>query len=249
MNRSLLYSGALHAVLFLLVMAFMSAPAHKTKAVYTIDFIGGSSVPMRYGEPEQSGGASVPEPVKTEDQPAAQPPENKESPITAQPAQETAKPAKPKYNSEEQISEKPKKETKEEKVVLSKPSVLGDVQSNNITASALSGGAGSGSGVNSVKANFTNFPYPWYITQVRNGLWREWSKRMPNVRGFKTAISFNIDRYGAVYGVQVEESSGNDSYDYAAMSAVNNSAPYPPLPKDFGKDILTVTVEFKNEEE
>ena len=247
MNRSLLYSGALHAVLFLLVMAFMSVPSHKTKAVYTIDFIGGSSEPLRYGEPEQSGGgASVPEPVKTDEQPALTPPENKDNPITAQ---EAAKPSKPRYNSEEQLSEKPKKDTKEERVVLSKPSVLGDVQSNNITASAVSGSPGSGSGVNSVKANFTNFPYPWYITQVRNGLWHEWSKRMPNVRGLKTSISFNIDRYGAVYGVQVEETSGNDSYDYAAMSAVNNSAPYPPLPKDFGKDILTVTVEFKNEEE
>jgi protein TonB len=108
--------------------------------------------------------------------------------------------------------------------------------------------SGAGEGGNAVKASFTNFPYPWYITQVRNALWREWSKRMPKKTGFSTLVSFSIYRHGAIYSVQVEKASGNDSYDYAATSAANNSAPYPPLPKDFPRDILTVTVEFKNEE-
>ena len=60
-------------------------------------------------------------------------------------------------------------------------------------------------------------------------------------------VSFNIDKNGAVFEVQIERSSKDDAYDYAAMSAVKNSDPYPPLPEDFGKEILTVTVEFKQE--
>ena len=258
MNRSLIYSSAIHAFFFLLMLVFLHPSAQKTKAVYTIDFIGSASQPMRYGEPEPSGGAAQ--------QKAAEPPKQEQSEIKApkaEPVKEKAKPAKPKYNSEEQISAKAKKgakETpkdtpkeepkKEEKVVLSKPSILGEVESESLNAADLHNlGAGADNGgINAVRASFTNFPYPWYITQVRNSLWKQWEKRMPNTSGLSTLVSFNIDRYGAIYGVQIEKSSGNDSYDYAATSAVQNSAPYPPLPKGFGKDILTVTVEFKNED-
>lgn len=257
MNRSLIYSSAIHAFFFLLLLVLMHPSAQKNKAVYTIDFIGSASQPMRYGEPEPSGGAAQ--------QKAAEPPKQEAAEIKtpkAEPVKEKAKPAKPKYNSEEQISLKakkaaketakqtPKEEPKEEKVVLSKPSILGEVESESLNAADLHtlGASGNNGGINAVRASFTNFPYPWYITQVRNSLWAQWSKRMPKTSGLSTLVSFNIDRYGAIYGVQVEKSSGNDSYDYAATSAVQNSAPYPPLPKGFGKDILTVTVEFKNED-
>lgn len=251
MRLSLVYSGAVHALLFLLLICCIHPSAQKTKATYTIDFIGSASQPMRYGPQEEAAPAPKPEPAKTESEikaPKAQP---KPAPKKA------AKPAKPKYNSEEQISKKAKKEAKpapkeepkqEEKVVLSKPSILGDVSSSNISAEDLHTLAAAEPGVKAVRANFTNFPYPWYITQVRNSLWREWRQRMPKSKLLSTLISFNIDKYGVIYAVQIEKSSGNDDYDYAATSAVNNSGPYQPLPKGFGKDILTVTVEFKNEE-
>ena len=254
MNRSLLYSSAVHAFFFLLLVFFMHPSAQKTKAVYTIDFIGSASQPMRYGEEQPA-----PAPAAKQEQPAPAPVKEAEIKTPAVEVKKSAKPAKPKYNSEEQISKKAKKEAKpapkeepkqEEKVVLSKPSILGEVQTDNIAGADLHNltAADAQKGVKAVRANFTNFPYPWYITQVRNSLWQEWSKRMPKTTGLSTLVSFNIDRYGAIYAVQIETSSGNDSYDYAATSAVRSSAPYPPLPKDFGKDILTVTVEFKNEE-
>lgn len=254
MNRSLVYSSAIHAFFFLLLLVLMRPSTQQKNAVYTIDFIGSASQPMRYGEPEPAAPAG---PAAKEEAPKQETAEIKTP--KAEPVQEKAKPAKPQYNSEEQISLKAKKNAKEtlkeepkkeEKVVLSKPSILGEVESETINAADLHslGGSGDKSGINAVRASFTNFPYPWYITQVRSSLWGEWSKRMPKTTGLSTLVSFNIDRYGAIYAVQIEKSSGNDSYDYAATSAVQNSAPYPPLPKGFGKDILTVTVEFKNED-
>lgn len=268
MNLSLLYSAVLHFAAFFIMFVFMQgAPEKKPKAIYTIDFIGTASQPLRYGEPEQTKPAPPP-PAKTESEiktpqkqeaaPEAPKETKKESPKKA---------AKKEYNSKEQISKKPKKgstkkaETKKEapkaepekKVTLSKPSILGEVESTNIDPASLHQlgvvqGAGD-SGPRAIQASFTNFPYPWYITQVRNSLWTQWQKRMPKrSTGLSTLVSFNIDKYGAVYSVQIEKSSGNDSYDYAATSAVENSAPYPPLPKDFPKNLLTVTVEFKNEE-
>ena len=262
MNLSLVYSAAIHFLLFLAMFALMQgAPAKKPKAVYTIDFIGTASQPLRYGEPE-----TQPAPAKTEEPEIKAPPKQETPPSEIKEVKKETpkKTAKKEYNAKEQISTKAKKGKKaapkkeeaqakaepEKKVTLSKPSILGEVESTNIDPSSLHNlSAGADGGPKAVRASFTNFPYPWYITQVRNSLWEQWQKHMPKKSaGLSTLVSFNIDRYGAVYSVQIEKSSGNDSYDYAATSAAEESAPYPPLPKDFPKNLLTVTVEFKNEE-
>lgn len=263
MNLSLLYSAILHCAAFFLIFALMqAAPAKKTKATYTIDFIGTASQPLRYGEPEKTTpppAAPQKEEIKT---PAKQEPVKSE--IKEVKKEQPKKTVKKEYNSKEQIAQTPKKEEPkkqeepapkaepEKKVELSKPSILGEVESTNIDPSAihnLSTSTEGDGGPKAVRASFTNFPYPWYITQVRNSLWTQWQKRMPKKgAGLSALVSFNIDKYGAVYGIQIEQSSGNDSYDYAATSAAENSAPFPPLPKDFPKNLLTVTVEFKNEE-
>jgi protein TonB len=254
---SLLYSAGIHLVLFLLIFVFMKPVIKQTRAVYTIDFIGSSAQPARFGDAGRNGAAAQPAPQ----QEAAKAPESKPEEIKTTAPQPLKKADAKAYNSEQQIAKKPKKNAKtsakapakpeakkEEKVVLKKPSILGEVDSSNIDPSALHSISEGGEGLNAVRASFTNFPYPWYVTLVRNALWREWSKRMPKKAGLSALVSFNIDKNGAIYSVQIEKSSANESYDYAAASAVHNSAPYPPLPKEFPKDILTVTVEFKNEE-
>ncbi len=243
-------------MLLVVLMAAMKPAVSKTKATYTIDFIGAAAEkPVRYGEPQSKPAAPVAAP-EVKEQPKAEVKEEAKPAIPVK--KEAPKPKRPAYNAKEQIAAKAKKNAakpapketpkpKEEKVVLSKPSILGEVESSNISAGDLHS-LDAGGESNTVRASFTNFPYPWYITQVRNALWREWSKRMPKKSGLSTLVSFNIDKYGAVYSVQIERSSGDEGYDYASTTAANSSAPYPPLPKDFPKDILTVTVEFKNED-
>ncbi len=254
MPLSLLYSGILHILVFSLLFFCMQGQGQNKKkhATYTIDFIGSSSAPMRYGTPEQKTAASTPQ-VKQETPVVEKKAETKqESQIKTEKPKETKK----EYNSKAQIStEKQNTKTvkkepakKEEKVVLSKPSILKEVQTGNIDVSGEHN-LESVPGERAVQASFTNFPYPWYITQVRNSLWTSWQKLMPKKTiGLSVLVSFNIDKNGAIYGVQIEQSSKNDDFDYKGKLAVLNSAPYPPLPKDYGKEILTVTVEFKNEE-
>ena len=258
MPLSLLYSSLLHILLFSLLFFCMQGQSQNQKkhATYTIDFIGSSSTPLRYGTPEPKPAAPAQE-IK-QPQPASTPKEapKQESQIKTAKAKDTKKT----YNSKAQISKEKQKtntaktetastETKtEEKVVLSKPSILKEVQSDNIDVSAQHN-LRSLPGERAVQASFTNFPYPWYITQVRNNLWDAWQKLMPKKTiGLSVLVSFNIDKNGAVYGVQIEKSSKNDDFDFKGKVAVLNSAPYPPLPKEYGKEILTVTVEFKNEE-
>ena len=255
MPLSLLYSGILHILVFSLLFFCMQGQSQnkKKQTTYTIDFIGSSATPMRYGAPkEQAGGGAAQAQAKQ----AEQPKQVQKAPIEA-PKKETKKA----YNAEAQITKEKQKTSaknsaknateQEEKVVLSKPSILKDVQTDNVDITGehyLTDGSGA-PGERAVQASFTNFPYPWYITQVRNSLWTSWQKLMPKKTiGLSVVISFNVDKNGAIYGVQIDKSSNNDDFDYKGKVAVLNSSPYPPLPKDYEKDILTVSVEFKNEE-
>lgn len=90
-----------------------------------------------------------------------------------------------------------------------------------------------------------NFPYPWYISQVREALWNAWTAKMPSGGNMRCTVRFTVTRSGAVRGIAVEKSSGNRLFDYAAETSVESAAPFPRLPDDFYEEKLTVHVEFK----
>ena len=95
MNLSLVYSAALHFLVFLVMFAMMQgAPAKKVKAVYTIDFIGSASQPLRYGaQEEKPAPAPAPEP-KAEEEIKAPPAPQAPSEIQEPKKEEPKKPAK-----------------------------------------------------------------------------------------------------------------------------------------------------------
>jgi protein TonB len=98
-----------------------------------------------------------------------------------------------------------------------------------------------------ISADFPDFPYPWYITQVRVSLWNEWSSRMPRSGDISAGIVFTIKRDGTIKKTKVENKSGNKLFDFAAISSVEQATPFPPLPKGYTKKDLVVHVEFKIE--
>ena len=128
---------------------------------------------------------------------------------------------------------------------LPKPSVLGGTA--KLFKPKPAGRKEGESGV-PVLADFSNFPYPWYITRVREALWNSWTERMPSSGLLKCTVKFEIYRGGAVKGINIERSSGNRLFDNAAEVSVQNAGPFPPLPADFYEDVLTVHVEFKTME-
>lgn len=105
-------------------------------------------------------------------------------------------------------------------------------------------GAGGESGT-PIVTDSANFPYPWYITQVREALWNAWTGKMPSGGDLRCTVRFSINRDGSVKGVSVEKSSGNRLFDNAAESSVESAAPFPVLPEDFYEEKLTAHVEFK----
>jgi len=125
---------------------------------------------------------------------------------------------------------------------LPKPSILssGARLFDEEKAAGASGESGT-----PLTTDAANFPYPWYITQVREALWNAWTEKMPSGGRLRCTVRFTINRNGSVKGVGVEKSSGNRLFDAAAESSAQAAAPFASLPDDFYEDRLTVHVEFK----
>jgi len=240
MNRYFVLSCILHLTLALTVVLVMDSAQKEQKTTYTIDFIGsGKVVAMQNqavpAQAETPSTATSPEPPKEEPKPAKKA-ETKKAPKS--------------YNSKSEIAadkQKKKKQTPKQEP-LAAPSVLDDKETpaKQENASSPMDGEGEFEGGN-IQTDFATFPYPWYITQVRNSLWSEWEKRRPVGVTLKTVVSFAIARDGKIKNLNIETSSKDDSFDFSAKSAVINAGPFPPLPMLYEKDELTVTVEFKQE--
>ena len=109
-------------------------------------------------------------------------------------------------------------------------------------AAAPTGGAPGQAGI---ATDLPNFPYPWYISQLRQVLWDQWSGRMPRGEGMCVVV-FSLLPNGRFVDLRIEESSGDPAFDLAAQSAVQDGAPYPPLPKGFKEPFLKIHLTLKS---
>lgn len=219
MRNYLVYSSSAHFLLLLLFF-FLARNSFtmKKQEAYYIDFIGQSGVVTM----EKAGAAPGAETPKTA------------APKASKPAKARQEPSDDLLFSKGNPSEP-----------MPKPSVLGGASKLFEEEPADKGGGENGA---PALADFSNFPYPWYITQVREALWNSWTAKMPSSGILKCTVKFNILRGGSVSDVNVERSSGNRLFDNAAETSVEAAAPFPPLPADFYEENLTVHVEFKSAE-
>lgn len=233
MNKYWGYSGGFHLLAALLLIIALAPSAAKKDATYSIDFIGtGKVVAVTGQEAKASAKGNEKEAPKTQVAAAAQ-----------QAAKDT-KPVAKAYASKTEITTK--KQTKKKvptAPALAPPSVLDEDEKSSSKGGSSQGGDFGGG----VQTDFADFPYPWYITQVRNSLWIEWEKRRPAGNTLSVTVTFAIARDGKIKKLRVEKSSGDDSFDYAATSAVLNAGPFAPLPMLYEKDQLTVRLDYKQE--
>ena len=235
MNRYLALSGGLHVLAALFLILLLAPSAKKASATYTIDFIGTGKVIATTGQEAAS-------PVPAAPKAAVQ------APAPAQEAIAKPKADKKAYASKSEITTKKQTKKAQPKAApLAAPSVLSDeadAKAQGAGGSASKEGEFAGG---NIQTDFANFPYPWYITQVRNSLWIEWEKRRPAGTELSALVSFAIARDGKIKDLQVDRKSGDDTFDFAATSAVINAGPFAPLPMYYEKDELTVSVEFRQE--
>jgi TonB family protein len=89
-----------------------------------------------------------------------------------------------------------------------------------------------------------DFPYTIYIDRMKNLIGTHWYR--PQVTaGATTTIRFVIDRDGGIRDATVEAESGNGTFDRAALRAVLESSPLPPLPFGYAGTYLGVHLTFR----
>jgi TonB family protein len=86
-----------------------------------------------------------------------------------------------------------------------------------------------------------DFTYGYYLDRLLSLIDANW-QRPALGSGIRAIVSFRIERDGTLSDLRVAESSGYNSFDLAALRAVQNAAPFPPLPRAYNHDDLGVNL-------
>ena len=90
--------------------------------------------------------------------------------------------------------------------------------------------------------NVADFPFAWYLSRVQAKVTERWADKA--IPGQQPVAVFEISRDGRVSGLAIEKPSGNPYYDQAALRAITEAAPFPPLPPEFSGPVLRVHLGF-----
>jgi TonB family protein len=176
-------------------------------------------------------------------EPAPAPParaEVKEAPAAPAPPKPVAKP--------QPTPDKPKpKPTPSPPSAATQPSATAAAPSADVLRRRQGSPTGSATGTAAFGARVgfdnPNFKHSYYVDQMTAMLAAQWQR--PALGGEVTAlVHFTIRKDGAVSDIRLVESSGYSSFDLAALRAVQQAAPFPPLPQSYDQATLGVTVEF-----
>jgi TonB family protein len=88
-----------------------------------------------------------------------------------------------------------------------------------------------------------DFPYTIYIDRMKTLIGQRWLR--PQGATGTTTVSFVIDRDGTIRDAKNEIASGNGTFDRAALRAVLEASPLPPLPFGYNGTYLGVHLTFR----
>lgn len=100
-----------------------------------------------------------------------------------------------------------------------------------------------GTGVTGIEGG--DFPYTIYITGMQRKIGTSWFRPQSAGTGTATVVYFRILRDGRVTDARIETSSGNPTFDRAALSAVQSSNPFNSLPYGYEGSYLGIRLTFK----
>jgi protein TonB len=187
-------------------------------------------------------------PEKPQEEPPV-PPRSADAPVLPRPQAppkppKPAKPEKPpKPDNRVDPTTQPKLMTPPREVLAKKLGAVAPPQ----TAEAPGAATGSTAGkvaVGSLTVSFENqdFTYDYYKAQTLSRIEENWT-RSPVGNEAHARVSFRIHKDGSISDLTVAESSGFDTFDLAALRAVQNAAPFAPLPRAYttSHDAVPVT--------
>jgi TonB family protein len=184
-----------------------------------VDLVAGPRVTARARPPAPAPEAAPPEGVRLE---------------TREPPKVTPAPPKPKKNEEEPEQPPPK------------PAPRRPIEPAEPVPGAASGVTGPAGGGSITALEVGDVQLAWYSDSVQAALYGQW--RRPILSGLaepiEVRITFEILRDGAVRDLIIDASSGVPVFDRAALRAVSDAAPLPPLPGSWREPTLPATFVF-----
>lgn len=99
-----------------------------------------------------------------------------------------------------------------------------------------------------VAVDAADFEFTYYLIAIRNRVSQNWGAPtgiMTQGNRVRCVVYFQIDRFGRVTAVKLEESSGVAFFDQSAMRAISVSSPLPPLPAGYAGGHLGVHFGFQ----
>jgi protein TonB len=100
-----------------------------------------------------------------------------------------------------------------------------------------------GTGVTGLEGG--DFPYSLYIGAMQRKIGPNWFRPPSAASGTAVVVYFRILRDGRVTDARIETSSGNPTFDRLALSAVQSSNPFNPLPYGYEGTYLGIRLTFK----
>jgi protein TonB len=107
-------------------------------------------------------------------------------------------------------------------------------------------GSGAGSPFATATIDNASFDYPYWFTQAFNKIAGNFRNTVVIDGSVVCIVYFQVIRSGRLVEVKVEQSSGVPAFDKVCVSAVERSAPFPPLPREFLDEIIGISVPFTN---
>ena len=171
--------------------------------------------------------------------PAPEPPAPARS--TPKPAEKTAPVPKPK--------DTPKVEPKKPSPPSAEPKANAEPAAKTSAPEAPAPGEtpSTGRDATTVKTSGLDFPFPEYLRNVANQIYRRWSRPSGNVR-LRAEIFFLIHRDGSVTDIRFVTRSGSFSYDLDAQGAIEASGragAFGALPDGWANDVLPISFYFE----
>ncbi len=218
MKKSVIISAIIHIVILagIAIISSSSAPWLRDFDVYQVELV---------QLPPQPKKVTM---KKPEQQPASQPEKARPEPEEVKPVPAAPEKAPEKAEPKPESEPEPKPEKTTEKAAKESP-------------------AGEG-GEQQVTVDTRDFPFSYYLNLLRYRVRENWRPPYRNSRQpvkISAVVGFTVLRNGRIGGANVENPSGNYSFDQAALRAVNTAGPLPPLPDEYAKDELTVHIEFE----
>ena len=107
-------------------------------------------------------------------------------------------------------------------------------------------GTGSGTPFGGATIDNASFDYPYWFRQAFMKLSQSFRNPVAFDGTLVCTIYFQVIKSGRVVDTRIVESSGIPAFDDACLAAVERSAPFPPLPREFTEEIIGITVPFTN---